>query len=73
MSKVSNIIKSWKFRRLHTGLRQTDFAKKLGVSDQYIGRLFHGKTTPSLATIDKIESIFSQEGVPFKMKDFEDD
>lgn len=43
-----------KSRRLHLNLKQTELAIKSGVKQNYISDIEHGKSTPTLETVNKL-------------------
>lgn len=48
---LSQLLKS---RRLHLNLKQTELAIKSGVKQNYISDIEHGKSTPTLETVNKL-------------------
>jgi len=43
-----------KYRRLYLKLKQTELATKSGVKQNYISDIEHGKSTPTLETVNKL-------------------
>jgi len=48
---IQQLIKS---RRLYLNLTQTELANKSGVKQNYISDIEHGKSTPTLETVNKL-------------------
>lgn len=58
---MQGISENVKYARLHLGLRQSDLARKVDISENYVTQIENGHKKPSLSLLEKISDTL---GVP---------